>query len=934
MGFRAAVIRILAQTRSWLRSSIRRKRLESEMDAELSLHLECMTADLLRAGCPPAEAARRARMALGTTLTHKEEMRASLGLHWWDEAIADLRYSARLLRKSPGFAVVAILSLALAIGANSTIFLIAKKALLDRLAVPHPEQLRLLRWVGDKHVAVSNVWGVPDDISNGIGATAFSYPAYEQMRKDNRVLEDLFAFKNAGRMDATINGVARVVQGELVSGDYFEQLHVQPQLGRPIVPADDASGAAPVALLSDNFWRRVFGASPQVIGRSIKVSMVPVTIIGVTPRGFTGAKSVQSGPDLFFPLSVQPQVVPRGKGGSLIGMSSPDEWWLNIMGRVKPGISDAQAQAALNVSLAALVQAIMRGNIAGTHARPGDTLPRLLLSDGSRGLFMSQQLLEKPILVLVAVTTLVLLLACANIASLLLARSTARQREISVRMALGAARTRVLRQVLTESLLLSVLGGALGLLLAFLGHNGLPALLSNPWEQPQVEIGFDWPIFAFTTAVTLATGLLFGIGPAWGATRVEVNTGLKETALTSTRRRKGLTGRAIVAFQVMLSTVLVAGAFLFVRTLYNLSRVDPGFHTDHLLLFSIQQPESRYPPPADRDLHHRVEEKLQSIPGVDAVTLSEVGYISDSMESSNFLPEGVALDPEKEQSALNNVVGAGFFQTMGIPIIAGREFDAHDTATSTHVGILSESLARQAFPGVNPIGRHFLAHFRLREKTSGTLVQVVGVCADTRYWSVKQKPVAMFYEPYTQTDNLDFGVTYELRTALKPEAVAPALRRVVQSIDPDLPIIDLRTQREQIDSTMQQERLFASLTAGFGMLALALACVGVYGVMAYSVARRTSEIGVRLALGALPRRVLGMVLREASWLSIVGIGAGLGVALLLTRLVKSMLYGLEPTDPVSLAGGALLLALVGLAASWIPARRAAAVQPMDALRHE
>jgi len=919
--------RIRSQLYSWFRAIFRRDELEERMESELECHREILTRDLIRSGFSPDAAARRARIALGPMLKHKEEMRASLGLHWWDEVVADLRYGMRILFKSPGFTSLAVLSLALAIGANTTIFSIAKRLLLDRLDVPHPEELRLFHWAADKHVAVSNMWGISDDTSTGMGGTSFSYPVFEQLRRDNRVLQDLFAFKAVGTMNATVEGTAQIVQGELVSGNYFEQLQVRPQLGRSISPTDDVWGAGPVAMLSTSFWQRAYGSSASVIGRTIKVNMVPVTIIGVTPRGFTGAKNVQAAPDLFFPFSAQPLVEPRGKGGSLIGEASPEMWWLNIMGRTSPGVSDEQAQAALNVSLDAAVQASLRPNSS-------DTMPRLWLGDGSRGLFLTRQFFGKPITVLMAVVGLVLLLACANIASLLLARSAARQREVSVRLALGAGRSRVLRQVLTESMLLSAIGGVAGLSFAFLGRNALPSLLSNPWEQAQFDAGFDWRIFAFTALVTLATGLLFGIAPAWVATRTEVSSGLKETAQTSTRRRKGLGGKAIVAFQLMLSTVLVTGAFLFMQTLYNLAHVDPGFRSDHLLLFAIRQPDSRYPPGADLALHRRIEERLRTVPGVDAVTLSEVALISDSMENTNFLPEGQKLDSNKEQSAPNNAVGAGFFKTMGIPIIAGREFDARDTATSPKVAVISQALARKAFPGMNPVGRHFLAHWHPREGKQGDLVEVVGVCADTRYWTLKQDLVAIFFEPYVQASNLDYGATYEIRTRQNAASLAPALRKAVQSIDPDLPLMDVRTQREQIDATMQQERIFAALTAGFGVLALALACVGVYGVMAYSVARRTNEIGIRLALGALPQRVLAMVLGEASWLGLFGIGSGLAIALVLTRLVRSLLYGLQPQDLSSLAGAAMLLAFVSLAASWIPARRAAGVQPMEALRHE
>ena len=922
------IVRLFSASRSWLRAAMQRGRLEDEMELELAAHVECLAADLMRAGYSAREAKRRARIALGSTVVHKDAMRASLGLRLMDELGADVRYGIRHLRKSPGFTAIAAISLALAIGANTTIFSVAKRLLLDRLYVPHAEQLRLLHWTGDKHVAVNNMWGISDDVPSGMmGGTSFTFPAYEQMRKDNRVLSDLFAFKYMNRINATIDGSAQIVRGELVSGNYFGQVGVVPHVGRGILPSDDAQGASPVAVLSDAFWRRAFGGSLLAVGRVIRVNMVPVTVIGVTPRGFTGTESVQAAPDLFFPMSAQPLIEPQGKGGSLLGMSSPDMWWLNIMGRTKPGVSDAEAVAALQVSLSAAVRATHR-------LSAGDTLPQLGLKDGSRGLFFSKSQYGKPVVVLMAVVGLVLLLACANVASLLLARSAARQREISVRLALGAGRSRVLRQALTESLLLSALGGALGALLAFLGRNMIPALLSNPWEQTQFDGSLDWQIFGFTAVVTLAAGLLFGIAPAWAATSVEVNSGLKETTQTSTRRRKGFGGKAIVAFQMMLSTLLVAGAFLFLRTLNNLSHIDPGFRSDHLLLFAIRQPESRYPPPMDVALHKRIEERLKTLPGVEAVTLSEVAYISDSRESANFLPEGQQLDPNKEQSAPNNAVGAGFFRTMGIPMVAGREFNEHDTATSPKVGIISQSLARMAFPGVNPVGRRFYAHWHTREGKDGDWIEVVGVCADTRYWSLKQEPVAMFYEPYLQTGNLDYGATYEVRTQLKPESLAPALRSAVQSIDPDLPLMDLRTQRDQIDAAMQQERIFAALTTSFGMLALALACVGIYGVMAYSVANRTNEIGIRLALGAVPRQVLAMILREATWVSLTGVVAGLGAALLLARLVKSLLYGLEPADPVSFICGAGLLIAVGLAASWLPARRAASVAPMEALRHQ
>jgi predicted permease len=916
--------RLLIRLRNLVsRQSVDQRRFLEEMAEHLSLQTE----ENLRSGMTPAEARRQAVLKFGAVEAIREQYHAEKSLPLLESVVQDVRYSIRILGKSRGFTSIAAISLALAIGANTTIFSVTKRLLLDRLDVPHAEQLRLLHWHGDRNTAVTNMWGMSDNTPEGIGAASFSYPAFEQLRRDNHVLEDLFAFKDVGRMNATIDGDAQILQGELVSGNYFDQLQVPPQIGRPILAADDQIGAPAVALISAELWQRAFGSSSAVVGRTIKVNMVPVTVIGVTPPGFTGAKSLQSAPDLFLPLSSQPLVEPRGRNGSLLGASSPQVWWLNIMGRTRPGISDATAQAALDVSLSDVVRSSLRPD-ANT------TIPRLDLLDGSRGLFLSKQMFAKPLELLMAVVALVLLLACSNIASLLFARSMARQREVGVRLALGAGRARVLRGVLTESMLLSALGGVLGVALAFAGCRMLPALLANPWETLQFKMPLDWTVLAFTASVTVLSGLLFGIVPAWIATRSDGGACLKGSAQNIARRRKGFGGKMIVSFQLMLSTLLVAGALLFVGTLFNLAHVNPGFRTNHLVIFAIQQPESRYPPPKDLQLHHQIEERLRALPAVENVTLSEVGYISDSMENTPFLPEGQIQDPEKDQSAWNNAVSPSFFHTMGIPIMAGRDFNENDTASAPKVGILSESLARKAFPGQNPIGKHFLAHFHPSEGAPGDLIEVVGICGDTRYWSLKQNPVGMFYQPYLQVQNLDFGATYEVRTSMSPGSIAPSLRAAVQAIDPDLPLQDIRTQQEQIDASMQQERIIAALTASFGVLALLLACVGVYGVMAYSVAQRTSEIGIRIALGALPKEVLAMVLREATWIGLGAIIFGLGATLLTTRMVKSLLYGLQPNDPAVLAASATLLALIGLAATWVPARRAAAVQPMEALRHE
>ena len=496
----------------------------------------------------------------------------------------------------------------------------------------------------------------------------------------------------------------------------------------------------------------------------------------------------------------------------------------------------------------------------------------------------------------------------------------------------GAGRGRILRQLFTESLLLAMLGGAGGLLLGYAGRNVLPKLLTNGWERGELgsfDAPIDWSVFAFTAAVTLLTGMLFGLAPAWLAARAEVSSSLKETAQSASRRRKGLGGKSIVAFQVALSTLLILGAGLFLRTLLKLNSVDVGFNAEHLLLFEISPPARRYPAPKDVQLHAQLEQRFTAVPGVERVSPGWIPYIAQSMGNSDFVPEGEAYEQKKGQAEFENAVGDNFFLTMGIPIVAGRSFNVQDTSSSLKVAVINQALARKRFPNVNPVGRRF----RADSDVKSDWIEIVGICADTKYANLQDNPPAQFFLPYVQQVQVGTMV-YQVRTRMTAEALIPVLRKVVQSVDPDLPMIDVRTQREQINATMQVQRALAALATGFGLLALILACVGVYGVMAYSVAQRTNEIGIRLALGARPAQLRGMILRESTGITVVGIVAGVGAALLLTRLIKSMLYGIQSYDLLTFSTGVLVLLTVALAASWVPARRAAGVQPMEALRHE
>ena len=919
--------------KSWMRSVSGRRRVEAEMEAEIDFHLEARAADLVRRGLSPSEAMRQARLEFGTVAAHKDAMRRSLGLRWWDESRDDLRYGVRILRKSPGFTSIAVVSLALAIGANTTIFSVANEMLFEQLGVPHPSQLRLLAMRGDEKVLIHLIWGSADELPDPghenrmTRYDGFTYPVYQQLRANNRVLEDLFAFKGLGRMNVTVDGAAEPADAQLVSGNFYQQLQVQPVLGRTILPSDDgAPGRGAVAMISDGFWSRAFGRSPAVLGKVIDVDNTPVTIVGVNPKSFTGAESVQQGPDLFMPLSTMPLFrAPVGESGPIL--ASTNLYWLQVMARARPGVSSEVARAALDVALAAAVRAT-------TTIKQGETLPHILVEDGSKGLNDIGHQYARPIYVLLAMVCGVLLMACANMASLMLARASARQREMSVRLALGAARWRVLRQVLTESLLLSFMGGIFGLVLGYLCRTTLPRLVANAWDDNGMAVPFNWKVFAFTATITIGTGILFGILPAWAATRAEIGAALKQGAQTATRRRQAWSGKAIVAFQIAVSTVLVIAAWLFLRTLVNLNRIDPGFAVDHLLLFELDAPSQRYPAPKDVALHAKVEEALRGVPGVEGVTTSDAPLLVGMQMITGFHVEGTP-EIETSRAEMDKLpraadVGTDFFSVMKVPIVAGRAFTRQDSETSPKVAIINQALAKLFFPHENPLGKRFSPGPKTKVRK---WIEIVGVCADTRYDSLRNDPPPVHFSPYRQQPEME-GLTYIIRTPMKAEAIVPSLRAAVRHIDPNLPLLDIRTEQQQIDADLQQERTFASLSSGFALLALTLACVGIYGIMAYTVAQRTNEIGIRLALGARRGQVRGMVLRESGWLALAGVAAGISVALALGRLVESLLYGVKPGDPLSVVGAAVVLLAVALSSGWIPARRASLLEPMDALRHE
>jgi len=913
--------RVVSQPRSWMRAIVQRNRLESEMEAELASHLDALTADMIRRGHAPDEAARRARIALGTVTVHKEGMRASLGLRCWDELWADLRYGFRILCKSPGFTAVAVISLALGIGANTAIFSVAKMVMLDTLPVNKPHELRLLTWVSGHERPVPPVWGdVFQTPNGGLLSNSFSYRVLEDLRQRTDVVADTIAFKDI-EMTATVDGEPDLVTGEMVSGNIFDGLGIKPILGRSFTQAEDAGpGQGPVAVISESYWEQRFGRAQSVLGKTISLNGVPVTIVGVGPAHFNGLQ-IGAMTQVFVPITMQPLVVPRAQLSTASLLNNPQSWWVQILVRLRPDVPEARAQAALDVVLRQTAMATL-------PATPSLDLLHLEMQPGDRGLDYLQGQYEEPSYVLLGLAGMVLLLACVNLANLLLARAAKRQREMSTRLALGAGRGRILRQVLTESLLLSGLGGALGLLLGFLGRNLIPHLLDNSPNPSGMQVDFDWRVVSFTALVSVATGILFGVVPAWQAMHTDASPAIKGAGTASMGRHRMRLGKGLVVVQIALSTILLIGAGLFVRTLINLSRTPLGFRADHILLFQLNPPRARYSDAKADAFYRQLEEKLSALPGVRSASMSNIAIIGDGESGTVFHVLGTPKDKEAVR-VQTNTVGKDFFNTMGIPIWRGRDFNASDVMTSPKVAIINRAMARQFFPNQDPIGRSFESD---PEDVEGP-VEIVGICPDTRYDDLRSDTPPTFYLDNAQKQ-AGGRMVIELHTVAEPGSVLSGARAAVASLDRDLPLIDVRTMKEQVDSTMSNERTFAQLTSGFGLLALALASVGIYGIMAYSVASRTSEIGIRLALGAQPRHVRRMILRESTRLAIVGGVVGVSAALLLTRLIKAMLFGIQSYDPLTLFAGFLVLLAVALAASWIPARRAASLQPMKALRHE
>ncbi len=915
----------------------RGRRREEELDEELRGHLEMAIRDRMERGERREEAEAAVRREFGNVLLVKEVTRQMWGWVWLEQLLQDLKYGLRTLRRWPGFTVVSILTLALGIGANTAIFSVVDAVLLRKLLVKEPDRLVLFKSVaGAKFNIGGHSGNISRDAAGQLVRSSFPYQTYKRFREQQSALSDVIAF---GTLSLNVNagGQADTASGQAVSGNYYAGLGVPALVGRTFTDDDDNAAAPPVAVITYRYWQRRFGGDPSVVGKQINLNNVTFTVIGVTPMGFDGATNVGSSPDVSIPIAWEPQVLAERS------RLKKDIWWLRLMGRLKPGatIEQAQAQLASVFHQSILENRKAQNSIAQTKVSntpesvDPNELPQLAAFSGSQGETNTRQNYQMPLYILLGVVGLVLLIACANVANLLLARAASRQREFAVRLALGAGRWRLIRQLLTESLLLSILGGAFGLLFAFWFKDGLLAV--SDWggaSMSALDLSLNMRVLGFTMALSCMTGILFGIAPALRATRVDLAPGLKESARSSSGPGRSRLTKILILAQVAVSVLLLVGAGLFLRTLINLQNVEPGFNTNNLLLFSVEPGLVGYKKDVLVNYYQQMCERMETVPGIRSVTFSAVPLLAQSeIDYDLFLP-GAKADADGKVKSNGNAylhqVRENFLKAMEIPLLAGRDLTLQDDARAPKVAIVNQTFAQRYFPNENPIGKRFGLNSDKPEE-----IEIVGLVKDAKYTSQRDKIPPTIYLPWLQ--NLSGFGTFEARTTGDPSAYVDAVRKAAHEVDPKIPLRDIKTQVEQADETLAMERLFAKLLSLFGLLALALAAVGLYGVLAWSVTQRTHEIGIRMALGASRPRILRMILWQGLTLTILGVILGLSGAYLVTKYMASltsMLYGIQPADPLTFGAITLFLIAVVLIACYIPARRATKVDPMVALRYE
>ena len=875
-----------------------RKHREADLDRELRTHLDLEAQDHRDRGLSPDDARLAALRAFGNVSLTKEDVRSAWGWTLLEQFAADARYAFRGMWRSPALTAIAVLSLALGIGANTAIFSLVDAVLLRMLPIERPAELERI--------------GMRDGPNN---ADVFSYPLFRELRARNQVFAGMFA-RNA--TPASLVAAGRTERGvmEIASGGYFTILGVHPLMGRLFTDEDDRTpSSSPVAVISFQYWRERLSADPAVLGKTIRINNYPFTVIGVTPPGFFGIE-VGTSPDVWVPMMMQPEVF-----GGRVAFDDGNWGWLQVFGRRAPGLTEQQARAGLDVTL----QQIQLQNAAPRfYAHPKELSIRLTAA--AQGTSRLRVDFENPLEVLMALVGLVLLIACANVANLLLARSAARRREIAVRLSLGAARSRLIRQLLTESILLSLIGGALGVLFSGFGVHFLLAFLPADRIPIVLEVSASARVLGFALAVSVLTGALFGLAPALESTRATLAGSLKDDgARLRGRGRFGLR-RLLVVAQVSLSLLLLVGAGLFLRSLRNTAAINIGLKTDGVLMASVNPRLNGYTPPQVANFYQQLQARLSAMPEVQAVGMSEVPLLSGNYNAVGLRIAGLP-DPPQGRSIITNTVDPGLFDIAGIPIVRGRGFGPQDTPASGRVVILSETAARYFFGDAEPIGRKVVMGSRAE-------LEVIGIARDSKYRAVREDTPRIGYYDLAQVNPPVVERTVYLRTVGDPTAHAAALRAAIRGLDRNLPVYNLKTFDQQKAESLVRERMIATLSGFFGALALLLAAVGIYGVMAYAVLHRTREIGIRMSLGAARRKVIWMVLRDALATTAAGIVIGFPLARWLAGFVATQLYGVKPTDAGTLFTACAVLAGVALLAAAIPAWKASRVDPVIALRWE
>ena len=913
-GLRRLIVRIAALFRG--------RRLDAELDREVATHLAEAADHHRRMGLSEAEATLAAMRDFGGVAYTKEAYRSTRGLPLVDATAQDLRYAVRVLRKSPGFAAAAIATLALGIGANTAIFTVVNALLLRSLPVQDPDRLLV---VGNPAFVHSWSTGTPR-------TDVFSFPLYRELRDGNQVFSSLLAGSRVDNLQITIDGGPEDITGRLVTGNYFETLGVDPFLGRMFTAAEDrAPGADPYAVISFGYWQRRFSADPAVVGRTVRLKNYPFTIVGIAPPGFFG-EVVGEQPDVWAPMMMEPALMP---GRDFLELSNTQT--LVLVGRLKPGVTFGQARANVSVVIRKALTETLASRLSADDrdsVRRGDVTFDVPIASGGRGVSRLRQQFSASLLVLMGIVAVVMVVACVNVANLMLARSAAREREMAVRLALGASRGRIVRQLLTESVLLAMAGGVAGLLLAVWSAEALVQIANRSVATHPLVLLIDGRVLGFTIVICLGAAILFGLAPALECLGRDVTPSLQSGARSTAGGPRTIrTGRTLVSAQIALGILILMAAGLLVHSLRNLESVDLGYRHDQLLVARVDLLASGYAGPPAHSLTRELLDRLAAIPRVQRVTASSNGLFSGTESSDGIRVEGFTSANQRDLQSNDDEVGPDYFSTIGVPIMRGREITIQDFASGAHVAVINETFATFYFGRRDPLGYRIFVDDSEHPNDPG--YEIVGIVRDIRDHDIRTGVPRRFYAPLTSAE-FDFpgALNFEIRTAARPEALVETVRNTIKATAPGLVIDDLKVADQLVGDSLTSQVLVARLSLGFGVLVLVLICVGLYGSMSYAVASRTREIGVRVALGASRTTIVRMVARDAILMLAIGVAAGLPMGMWATRLFRRLLFGVGPADPASVAGAAAIILVTSVVAAILPARRASSVDPMLALRHE